>query len=80
MEGILGTINRLPWWEVPIFCFGIAWIVIAPLLLYRNEWVRVQRNKRVEIDMEDYLRLPSYDMMLAQFWIWDINKFKRKNK
>ena len=80
MEAILGTLDRMPWWMFYPSILGLAWCIIAPLLLYRNEWVRVQRNKLVKDDMEDYMRLPSYDMMLAQFWIWDIKKFKRKDK
>lgn len=80
VAAILGTLDVMPWWAFYIDILGLAWCILAPFLLYRNEWVRVKSNKLIKEDMEDFMRLPSYNMMLAQFWIWDIKKFKRKDK
>lgn len=46
--------------------------VIGFYFLKRNEWVLNLRLKIIDLDLELYRKLPSYNIMLYKyFWIWD---------
>lgn len=54
--------------------------------LYRNDWVYKKRmailnapNKTTREQLDDYDSLVDYDTMFWKFWIWDIEKFRKKN-
>jgi uncharacterized membrane protein len=53
-------------------------MVLCKAAMYRNEWVFNQCKKLINSNKDLFDRLVSYDEMLSRFWIWDINKFIRK--
>ena len=45
-------------------------------MFVRNEWVYRQRTRMIDRDIDQYMRLPSYDRMLyGRWWIWRIEDF-----
>ena len=51
-------------------------IVFCGYMLVRNNWVH---NHRIEIhnsNQVEYETLWSYDKMMHNFWIWDVNSMK----
>ena len=57
---------------------GILFIlsVFTFLMLRRNYWV--YKNQTKLINNPHKLEYLSYGMMMLKFWIWDIEKLKRK--
>lgn len=49
---------------------------IAGFFLLRNNWVYKKSNEC--IDNGTHNLLPDYDAMMYRFWVWDIEKFKKK--
>lgn len=66
-----------------IICVSL--IIVAVFFLKRNDWVYIQsiilvnkladQRKLSDEELDKYL---SYNQMLFRFWIWDIEKLKRK--
>lgn len=51
----------------------LAWGVYA---LVRNEWVYRERLRMIDRDLEQYLRLPSYEVMMwRRWWVWRVEDF-----
>lgn len=53
---------------------------VSVFVVIRNNWVFNQRvaffnNALRNKDMEAYKRLPSYNVMVLKFWVWDVQKF-----
>lgn len=67
-----------------IFLSIIGLVTLAAMLfMVRTTWVyrvrmRVLKNpdRTSSERLDDYDLLPSYDAMVARFWIWDVEKFK----
>ncbi len=61
--------------------FGLS-LTVCGIITVRNPWVYKRRMEFIEKyfinDGEHYRSLPSYDIMLWKFWIWDITKFDSK--
>lgn len=55
-----------------IFFAILAWCIF---MLYRNEWVCRERIRAIDKGTGTYEQLPTYEVMMRKFWIWDINKF-----
>ena len=50
-------------------------------MLFRNEWVFEQRGKLIYYNIDGHLIIleyEDYDTMMRKFWVWDIEKFKKK--
>lgn len=61
-----------------------TWIIILLLIgapcfcvfmLSRNLWVLRERLNLIYSNYQLYKRLPSYNVMMGKFWIWDVKKF-----
>ncbi len=70
-----------------IFLLSMALVCIIALiscwyLLVRNNWVYTHRTKILNMgdmgDMTEYDNLLSYKEMMNKFWVWDIEKLKRR--
>lgn len=53
-------------------------LIICLFFMYRNYWVYIKRGQILDKDYNEFKKLISYDAMFWRFWIWDINKMKRK--
>ncbi|WP_145538714.1 hypothetical protein [Yersinia alsatica] len=54
-------------------CFALF---ICMFMIYRNDWVfKVRTEVLHKQGYEIYSALPSYEIMLRSFWVWDVNKF-----
>ena len=64
-----------------IYLIGLGLLIILGVItvffMFRNDWVCSIRI--AEIIDGDWDSLPSYEYMLYNFWIWDIEKFKGAN-
>ena len=70
-------------WSKILFEFiaviSMLWfVIVVPLLLFRNSWVLRKRLDLLNRDINEYKKLSSYDSMVYKIWIWDINRFKIK--
>lgn len=50
------------------------------LLNKRNDWLYAECQKLLWSDLNAYERLPSYEDMLFQWWVWDIRKFVQEEE
>lgn len=66
-------------------------MVYSVVGLFRNQWVFRQRQTMLSYCYDRDTRewaalgqprpddfLPSYDVMMAKFWVWDVNKFLKR--
>lgn len=58
-----------------ILCLCFAIMLFCVFMIVRNIWVCEERVNLIDSDFISYKRLPSYDVMLGKFWIWDVKKF-----
>lgn len=55
----------------------MAWCLF---MIYRVNCVYKWRMQILNENLNDYLRLPSFDVMVRRFWIWDPYKFLPESK
>jgi len=71
----------MPWPLIVAFSaigLGLVGLAFAGYMLYRNQMVYQYRRQMIDTDMVKYETLPSYDHMMAKFWVWPLSKFETK--
>jgi len=63
--------------DIMISTFVVAIITFIAFMWFRNEWVFKKRIAQLDISLEEYNKLVSYNEMMYEFWVWDIEKFKK---
>ncbi len=66
--------------EIVLWCVMVIALIASPFMLIRNEWVLKKRLEAIDIGMDYYEKLESYDTCLYKFWIWDFDKFIKVKK
>lgn len=60
---------------IVLAAFGLSWCLF---MIYRVDRVYEWRKQILNENLDDYLHLPPYNVMVRRFWIWNARKFLPK--
>ena len=64
--------------------FVIVFCLVMLYTLIRSQWVHKRRMEMLDSEVNTFQKLkefdamPSYEAMIARFWVWDFEKLKVK--